>query len=174
MRNNSKTVSLIAVKTALIFISITLLTTCGGQQEKSNESASKTSATPEYTENGAIKLVVNSDDLMRFDKEELRVTARAKVELTLNHTGKLAKAVMGHNVVILKEGTDVAAFAQIAIEAKENDYIPESDDILIHTALIGGGETTMITFEAPDKGSYEFLCSFPGHWGLMRGKFIVE
>ncbi|MEM9391297.1 MAG: plastocyanin/azurin family copper-binding protein, partial [Bacteroidota bacterium] len=66
------------------------------------------------------------------------------------------------------------AFAQKAIEAKENDYIPESDDILIHTALIGGGETTTITFEAPVKGSYEFLCSFPGHWGLMRGKFIVE
>ncbi|MEM1407921.1 MAG: azurin [Bacteroidota bacterium] len=174
MKNDSKQVSKLTKKTVLVLISIMWLAACGGQQEKANESAPNASTTPEYTASGAIKLVINSDDLMRFDKEELRVTAGSDVELTLNHTGKLAKAVMGHNVVILKLGTDVAAFAQKAIEAKENDYIPESDDILIHTALIGGGETTTITFEAPAKGSYEFLCSFPGHWGLMRGKFIVE
>jgi azurin len=40
--------------------------------------------------------------------------------------------------------------------------------------LIGGGESTTIEFEAPEKGEYTFLCTFPGHFGLMNGKFIVE
>ena len=40
--------------------------------------------------------------------------------------------------------------------------------------MIGGGETDVIEFPAPEKGTYEFLCSFPGHYGMMKGKFIVE
>ncbi|MEM8566801.1 MAG: azurin [Bacteroidota bacterium] len=157
--------------TLLVFASTVLFTGCGGRQEKSNES---TTQVPESPQDGIVKLVVNSDDLMRYDIKELRVPEGVSVELTLNHTGQLAKEAMGHNIVILKSGTDMAAFAQKAIDAKDNDYIPEGDDIIAHTALIGGGESTRITFEAPAPGSYEFLCSFPGHWGLMQGKFVVE
>ena len=40
--------------------------------------------------------------------------------------------------------------------------------------LIGGGEETTVTFDAPAKGTYDFICSFPGHYALMKGKFIVE
>ena len=40
--------------------------------------------------------------------------------------------------------------------------------------MIGGGQTTSITFTAPAAGTYDFICSFPGHSGLMKGKFIVE
>jgi azurin len=40
--------------------------------------------------------------------------------------------------------------------------------------MIGGGEQTTITFDAPEKGVYDFICSFPGHVALMQGKFIVE
>ena len=46
--------------------------------------------------------------------------------------------------------------------------------MIAHTDLIGGGQVTSIEFDAPDAGTYEFLCSFPGHSGLMKGKFIVE
>ena len=40
--------------------------------------------------------------------------------------------------------------------------------------MLGGGEETTIEFEAPAKGEYTFICSFPGHYALMNGKFIVE
>ncbi|HBX64839.1 MAG TPA: azurin, partial [Balneolaceae bacterium] len=26
----------------------------------------------------------------------------------------------------------------------------------------------------PEAGTYDFICSFPGHYALMKGKFIVE
>ena len=82
---------------------------------------------------------------------------------------------MGHNFVLLKPGVKINDFAQKAVDAKENDYIPENtDDLIVHTELIGGGEQTTITFDAPEKGVYDFICSFPGHVALMQGKFIVE
>ena len=67
----------------------------------------------------------------------------------------------------------MASFAQAAIQARDNDYIP-ADGFIIHTDLLGGGEETTIEFEAPEIGEYTFICSFPGHFALMNGKFIVE
>ncbi|MEM7381126.1 MAG: plastocyanin/azurin family copper-binding protein, partial [Bacteroidota bacterium] len=65
-------------------------------------------------------------------------------------------------------------FAAAAATARETEYIPESDAVIVHTKLIGGGETTSITFDAPEAGTYDFICSFPGHYAVMQGKFIVE
>lgn len=120
-------------------------------------------------------VVVNSDDAMKFDVSEIKVKAGEEIKLTLNHTGKLAKDVMGHNFVVLATGTDVQAFANAAIQAKANDYIPEGDDrVLAHTKVIGGGESDTITFTLKEKGTYEFICSFPGHSFMMKGVIIVE
>ena len=118
-------------------------------------------------------IVINSNDQMRFDKSEIRVKAGEKIKLTLNHTGKLPKNAMGHNFVLLEKGVDMADFAMKAMNAKENQYIP-AKGVIAHTKLIGGGESTTIEFTAPAKGTYEFLCSFPGHYAMMKGKFIVE
>ncbi len=118
-------------------------------------------------------IVINANDQMRFDTNEIRVKAGEKVKLTLNHTGKLAKNVMGHNFVLLTLGTDIQKFSQAAMNAKASDYIPSSG-VIAHTKLIGGGESTTIEFTAPKKGTYNFICSFPGHYTMMKGKFIVE
>lgn len=118
-------------------------------------------------------ITVNSNDQMKFDVKEIRVKAGEKIKLTLNHTGKLQKTVMGHNFVLLAAGTDVANFATAAMSAKATDYIP-AKGALAHTKLIGGGESTTIEFTAPKKGTYDFICSFPGHYAIMKGKFIVE
>lgn len=118
-------------------------------------------------------IVINSDDRMKFDLREIRVKAGEKVKLTLNHKGKFKKDVMGHNWVLLAAGTDVAKFATAAMSAKATEYIP-AKGALAYTKLIGGGESTTIEFTAPKKGTYDFICSFPGHYSIMKGKFIVE
>ena len=118
-------------------------------------------------------IVINSNDQMKFDLSEIRVKAGEKVKLTLNHTGKFKKDVMGHNFVLLAAGTDVAKFATAAMSAKATGYIP-AKGALAHTKLSGGGESTTIEFTAPKKGTYDFICSFPGHYSIMKGKFIVE
>lgn len=162
-------------------LSITL-TNCGGKEEKKKDGfsyeKSSASETKEEVSNDAnvVNLVLFGDDLMKFDKNELKVKAGQKVKLTLRHKGKLDLNVMGHNVVILKNGVDVNAFAGKAATSKDTGYIPEGSegDVIAHTEMIGGGQTTSIEFDAPAPGTYDFICSFPGHSGLMKGKFIVE
>lgn len=118
-------------------------------------------------------IVLTSNDQMKFDKTEIRAKAGEKIKLTLKHTGKFPKNAMGHNFVLLAKGTDVAKFATAAMDAKANDYIP-AKGALAHTKMIGGGESTTIEFTVPAKGTYDFICSFPGHYAVMKGKFIVE
>jgi azurin len=121
-------------------------------------------------------IVIKGSDAMQFDLKEIKVKAGQKVKLTLTHSGKLAKAAMGHNWVLLKPGTDVAAFGSKAAAARETDYIPaaEKASIIANTKLVGGGESDTIEFTAPAKGTYTYICSFPGHYALMKGSFIVE
>lgn len=121
-----------------------------------------------------VEIVIESNDQMKFDLSEIKVKEGETVVLTLKHVGKLPKAAMGHNWVLLAQGTDVKAFASLAVRARATEYIPEGDDILAHTSIIGGGEEVTIEFVAPAAGEYDFICSFPGHYALMKGKFIVE
>lgn len=145
-------------------------------QQQSTASTEENRAKESRTaKEGVVEVKIAGNDQMQFTKNELRVEAGSTVRLTLEHSGQLPKNVMGHNVVILKQDTDVTDFAQRAAAASDNDYIPaDSDEVVAHTEIIGGGESTTIEFEAPEAGTYTFICSFPGHYVQMQGKFIVE
>jgi azurin len=119
---------------------------------------------------------LTANDQMQYDKNSITVKQGQTVVLTLKHVGTATKQAMGHNFVLLKPGTDFADFGQAAAAAADNDYIPQSkaDVIVAHTKLLAGGESDTITFPAPEKGDYPFMCSFPGHWATMKGIFTVE
>lgn len=121
-------------------------------------------------------LVITGNDQMQFSTTELRAEAGKPITLTLKHIGKIPKEAMGHNIVILKEGTNEADFAVKAAAAQATDYIPSSEktSIIAHTKLLGGGEQDTIEFTIDKKGTYSFLCSFPGHYAIMKGALIVE
>ena len=119
---------------------------------------------------------LTGNDAMQFNVKEIKIAAGRTVKLNLKHIGKAPLATMGHNFVLLKAGTDVAAFAAKATAAKATGHIPESEkaSVIAHTKLIGGGESTSIEFPAPAAGTYDYICSFPGHYAIMRGKLIVQ
>ncbi|MFD2518914.1 azurin [Salinimicrobium flavum] len=124
---------------------------------------------------GVTEVRLTGNDQMKFNLKEIRVKAGDKVKLTLTHVGQLPENAMGHNFVLLKQGTDIPEFANKAMEAKDNEYIPQnSEQVIVNTEMIGGGEETSIEFDAPAAGTYDFICSFPGHYVQMQGKFIVE
>jgi azurin len=54
-------------------------------------------------------------------------------------------------------------------------YLPVSPKVLHATPLVNPKGRAELTFTAPKTpGRYPFLCTFPGHWRLMRGELIVE
>jgi len=168
------------MKLTRIFTAIALvafLVSCGGEEKKGKEEkvtlGSKKST---KKDDSKVNLALAGNDLMKFDKNEFKVKAGQEVTLTLRHQGKGAINIMGHNFVLLKQGTEIPVFASKAAAAgQKEDWIPEEGkDVIAHTKMIGGGQTTAVTFTAPAVGTYDFICSFPGHSGLMKGKFIVE
>lgn len=126
-------------------------------------------------ENGVVQVNLTGNDQMQYNLNEIRVKAGDTVRLTLTHIGEMPENQMGHNFVLLTKGTDVIDFGTAAASARSNDYIPEgTNQVIAHTEMIGGGEETTIEFIAPEPGTYNYLCSFPGHWTQMQGNFIVE
>lgn len=123
------------------------------------------------------ELEIDSTDQMTFSTKELKVAGDCtEVKLTLHHTGKLAKAAMGHNWVLTRT-PDYQGVATDGLKAGAgNDYLPTDDArIIAHTRLIGGGESDSVTFpvSALEKGGdYTFFCSFPGHWAIMKGVLV--
>lgn len=108
------------------------------------------------------------------------ITASAGEEITVELTtiSSLPASSMSHNFVLLKQEADPKAFADAAMNAKDNNYIPTdmTDMIIAHTEMIGGGKTSSVSFTAPEQtGAYEYLCSFPAHFAAgMRGTLTVE
>ncbi len=125
------------------------------------------------------ELKIAATDAMQFDTKELSVPASCKeVTLTLTHTGTLPKAAMGHNWVLTK-AADMAGAANDGMSAGADAAYVKADDtrVIAHTGLVGGGESTSITFstEGMDAAEdYKFFCSFPGHWAIMQGSFKLK
>jgi azurin len=92
--------------------------------------------------------------------------------------GKMPKAAMSHNLVLLKAGVDASQFVGSAIAGGfAGDYLPpdKKDQMLASTPLAGVGETVEVSFKAPAAGTYPFVCTFPGHYALgMKGNLIVK
>ena len=121
---------------------------------------------------------IEGNDQIQFNQKELRVSSSCKeVTVTLKHVGQLAANVMGHNWV-LTTTPDFQAVATAGQSAGPPNFLPAGDArILASTAVIGGGQEVMVTFDVSKLtagGDYTYFCSFPGHFVLMNGKFIVE
>jgi azurin len=166
----------------LILVFAAVLAISCGDNKKEEKSDLKIGApveetTPaETTDDSVTEVTITGNDQMKFNKSEIRVKAGQKVRLTLKHVGTMQKNVMGHNWALLTQDADMAAVGQAAAVAEDNDYIPAdmTDKFIAHTKMLGGGESDTIEFDAPAPGTYIFMCTFPGHYALMQGKFIVE
>ena len=115
---------------------------------------------------------------MKYDKAEIEVKAGQTVALTFKNIGALPKAAMGHNVVILKPGSDIPKFAIGGVANAAGDYLPLDPaliaQIVAKTKILGPKEEETIVFKAPAAGDYPFLCTFPGHFGVMKGVLKVK
>lgn len=111
---------------------------------------------------------------MLYDRSRIVVEAgsRAAIRFENNDT-------MPHNLVITVRGalerTGRAAEAMAAHpQAREQGYVPKTEDVLWATRLIEPGQSQQIEFTAPvEPGVYPYVCTYPGHWRRMVGAMVV-
>lgn len=122
---------------------------------------------------------IESDDALRFTPEKIEIPLACKTfTVTLKHTGRLPKLAMGHNWVLAKL-SDLDGVARTGILAgAENSYVdPKDTRVLAHTGVVGGGESTAVTFDmeklVPGE-RYGFVCTFAGHSPVMRGIITLK
>jgi azurin len=111
---------------------------------------------------------------MLFDKSTFTVPAGKQVSLVFKNSDDMA-----HNVVITRPGNmekvGKAAEAMAMLkDGYEKNFVPKIPEVLFATPLVNGGKSFTLDFTAPARpGEYPFICSFPGHWQMMKGVMKV-
>lgn len=115
-----------------------------------------------------VEVVINTiPEKMKYDIKEFNVIAGQPVKITLKNPD-----AMPHNLLIVNPGKaeEVGVAAGIMPDGFQKNFIPDSKEIIKASKLIKLGEIDVMKFTAPEKpGDYDFICSFPGHWAMMRG-----
>jgi azurin len=60
---------------------------------------------------------------------------------------------------------------------QEGQFIPKGhvNEMLHRTKMLAPGTEEILRFTAPaEPGTYPYLCTFPGHWFVMRGEMVVK
>ena len=128
---------------------------------------------------GAVRTVeITGSETMKYDVTAITAKPGEKIRVVLKAVGAMPKIAMGHNFVLLKLGVSPLDVSNAAFNARATDFVPAEmkDKIIAATKLAGGGETVEVTFTAPTKaGSYDYLCTFPGHFSQgMKGTLTVK
>ena len=164
-------------KTALT-LSVTILISCGSSENKSSDVKTNDVNTIETVEKEknweefTVGAVGNTMSEMKFDKKNITVQAGSWVRINLVNEG--VDPAMLHNIVFVKYGTRKEVAKQSIEAGPDLQFVPKSPDVIAYSDLADPGETVVLEFEAPEKGNYEFICTYPGHSEIMRGYFFVK
>lgn len=109
---------------------------------------------------------------LKYDQSEITVKAGSKVKLTFNNNDDML-----HNLILVQPGkaTQIGEIAlQLGLSGEEQGYVPNHEAVITHTLLLQPHSSDNIYFIAPTTpGTYEYVCTFPGHYLSMRGVLKV-
>lgn len=110
---------------------------------------------------------------LKYDTTLLTVKAGERVRLVFRNTDDML-----HNWVLCAPGRGQAvgeAAMALGLDGNAKNFVPDTDDVLYHTALVLPDASDTIFITAPTTpGDYDFVCTFPGHAALMKGTLRVE
>ena len=110
-------------------------------------------------------------DALEFNINSMSASAGAEVVVTFNNSS----TTNTHNWALVEAGTKDAVAADGTAAGPDNNWLPVNDSRVIgSTVLIAPGESAQATFTAPSAGTYQFVCTFPGHNITMFGDFVVN
>jgi len=111
---------------------------------------------------------------LQFSPTALEVPAGSKVRLIFENPD-----VIVHNFLLLAPGSfeKIGAMADALAASPEGmakQYVPASDHVLVASTLVPPKGKEELIFTAPkEPGAYPYVCTFPGHWRLMKGVLTV-
>jgi azurin len=148
-----------------------LLAGCGPSSSTPAPAAVGTPASPR-------EIDITAGDTMKYSTTSIEAQPGETLTVVLTNNGSTPVEVMAHNWVLLKAGSDPAAFDSAALTAKDTGYLPPSlsGEVLAHIDLLGPRKSGQVTFQAPTTpGNYPFLCTFPAHFqNGMQGVLTVK
>ena len=112
---------------------------------------------------------------MIYDITEFTVKRNQPVKLILSNPD-----LTMHNLVIVKPGAlEKVGKAGNEMAKDKNglkkNYIPNLSEVLWSTPQLKQNTSHTIRFKAPKKsGEYPYVCTFPGHWVIMKGVMKVQ
>ncbi len=160
-----------------------MMVACGGggtEEAPAAQEPAQTEAPAEAesmeSEAEVVEFVIEANDQMQYNLKSMEVKAGQTVRVTLKNVGEMPKEAMGHNWTLLAKGVNSTEYGTEAISEKDNGYqvTGREDDVIIHTAILGPGEEETVEFTLNEVGIYKYICTFPGHAGLMNGTFLVK
>lgn len=122
---------------------------------------------------------VEANDAMQFNVSHIDVPRScATFTVTLKHTGKLPRNVMGHDWVMTTAADESGVVSDGTQAGLDHNYLKPGDPrVIAATKIIGGGETATTSFKpsALKPGTdYVFFCSYPGHASMMHGTISLK
>jgi azurin len=151
-----------------------------GGQAAGTKPAAKAPAAPAAAAaaKGGRTVNLTGGDDMKYSLTTIEAKPGEMIHVVLKNTGTVPKIAMAHNFVLLALAADPIEFTKAAMMAQATDYVPQDQKakILAQTKLAGPGETVEVSFKAPAKaGTYNYLCTFPGHYAAgMKGTLVVK
>jgi len=119
---------------------------------------------------GPIEVGAKGNELT-FDTTSLTASSGSEVTITFTNPS----TVNTHNLVIVEDGTKDAVSTDGTVAGPDNNWVKPGDSrVIANTILAGPGETQDVSFPAPAPGTYQFVCTFPGHNFTMFGDFVVN
>ena len=112
---------------------------------------------------------------MRYDVTRLVVPVGRAFEIIFENPD-----VMPHNLVVVNAGSrEKVGLAAMELPAGHTDrqgraWVTEDRAIIAATKLLEPGQSETLKLTAiRNEGTYEYVCTFPGHWAIMWGQLIV-
>jgi azurin len=111
---------------------------------------------------------------MQYDVKEIKAKPGEVLELTLENGD-----TMQHNLLVVLPGK----MAEIGVAAdkmgetpagKARHFVPDSAAVIAVMGLVDPGRSGRMFLAVPRKpGTYQYVCTYPGHWRMMNGKLKV-
>jgi putative heme-binding domain-containing protein len=124
---------------------------------------------------GITSLHVDAVGGLRYEPNVLRVPPGRRVALVVRNVD----AGMPHNWVLVRpERLDSIGQQAMRLaadpQAFATHYVPHDDGVLALSPIVNPHDQYTVYFDSPrERGAYPFLCTFPGHWQVMRGMLYV-